>query len=150
MRFRRSERHVAPGLTARKVAAIKQRQRREQARYPLLAEQIAEQQAPIDLSAEEQARRMQFEKSQQSMRDLHARFWRDARRRYFAATAEQRVAIQSEWNRWAGPLEATYFSYVVDKNTGESDRRLAAMKANMREVAARVRAETGHQGNLFG
>lgn len=135
-------------MTAAKVAAMKRRQEREQSRYPLFSEQIAAQQAPIDVSAEESIRQAMFEKSQQSMRDLHAGFWRSTRRRYFAATQEQRAAIRAEWNRWVGPVEPMYFAYVVDKHTGESDRRLAEMKARDLVIARKVFEDLQRQDPL--
>lgn len=149
MRFRRTERHAAPGLTVRKVAAMEQKQKREAAKYPLFAEQITEQQVPTDVATEEQIRRMRYEKSQQSMRDLHARFWRDARRKYYAATPVIRGAIRSEWNHWGGPLEPMYFTYVIEKHTGEAEARMAAIKARDLEIAKQVMDELNRQAALL-
>jgi hypothetical protein len=136
-------------MTARKLAAVRQKQVREQARYPLLSEQIAADQPPIDVAAEERIRQEHVAASELSMRNLHAKFWRAARHRYFVASADVRSRIQDEWRRWPGPLEATYFSYVVDKHTGELARRQEVMLARQREMAARVRADFARQQALF-
>ncbi len=149
MRFKRIDRFDYSGLSVKKVAAMKHRQARERAKYPLFSDQIAEQQAPIDISAEERHRRAMFEKDQQESRGMHARFWRKARSQYFAATPEQREAIRAEWNRWAGPLDSGYFIYVVEKHTGEADRRVAEMKARDQLIVQQVWHDMRRQQNLI-
>lgn len=149
MKFKRKIRYVAPGITARKAAAMVQKRKREAARYPLFSDQIAEQQPPIDMEEEERIRHSMFLKSEQLMRDLHARQWRTARRKYFAATPEQREAIRNEWNRASYPLEAAYFCSVVDKYNGDMERRLAIAKAQNLEIARQVWEELNRQAALL-
>lgn len=149
VRFKRVERYASPGITVRKAAAIEQKRKREAARYPLFSDQIVEQQPPIDLGEEERIRQSMFKKSEQSWRDLHARQWRTARRKYFAATQEQREAIRNEWNRAPYPLEGSYLTYVIEKHTGEADRRMAEIKARDYQIAKQVWEELSRQAALL-
>lgn len=140
MRFDRYPCRLSPfAWTPRKLAMASskaERERaREQARLPLLADQVPP--APrFDLAAETAARQIQHDRSLQSQRDFTARVWRAARRDYFNAGAEVRSEIRSQWLAWRGPATCLYFRYVVDVATGVQQQRVEASRAN----AAKYRA----------
>ncbi|WP_224081704.1 hypothetical protein [Cupriavidus laharis] len=63
------------------------------------------------------------------MRSFHAKCWRDARRIFFAQPEEVRAVIRTKWATWAGPTTSTYFSWMVDVESGNQARRVADCEA---------------------
>lgn len=133
-------------LEGRKAAAFRRRQARELVRYPLLAAEIAESQIGID---EAEARRNAIaERFEQFHRDFEARVWKESRRDFFASDEAIREEIRRMWAGWAGPKTCLYFRYVVDRCTGQFERR--ATEAKNREIAVyrQQRASRGFQPAL--
>lgn len=146
MRFRRRQRFESFTLSQRMAMAFERNKRRERERYPLFAEEI---QAGQRSAEDEIARRNRVAcETEARMRNLHARFWRQGRERFFAASPEQQAAIREFWKNWTGPLDSTYYSYAVDLCTGEYARRCAAAKEFERGIRRRVYAGAGVQTSL--
>lgn len=47
---------------------------------------------------------------------------------YFAQPAAVRAHIQEAWRAWRGPTTPNNFIYVVEQQTGEGERRRAAIR----------------------
>ncbi|MDF3882660.1 hypothetical protein ACU4GD_15175 [Cupriavidus basilensis] len=134
MRFTRYERHNAIDFNARRQAAFARKQARERERYPLFGEHIAAEQHTVD---EEIARRtVRADSFEHRMRALNARCWRDARKIYFAQADAVRAEIRAKWAAWRGPTTSTYFAWLVDVESGNQARRVAACEAQY--AAARM------------
>ena len=114
--------------TSRKLANAQKRgervARREQERYPLLADQFPVVE-PLNADIEAERRDAMMKASEQTMRDFHARVWRESRRDAQKSTAGQREAIRTAWLAWTGPLTSVYFRYIVDLHTGVVAQRHA-------------------------
>jgi hypothetical protein len=112
MRFDRNPRYEGYRWTSRMETLHLRRQVRAAEKishaYPLFADQIA---APRALSVDEEKERRarMYDRSEQRMRDLFARQWRDARREYFACAVEVRERIMVEWKAWRGPANPVCF-----------------------------------------
>lgn len=131
-------------MTERKVMGYLRKQERERARYPLFPDQIA-----VRSLDEEVSRRLLSRQSAEcNMRTFHARVWRESRRDYWRASEEQRAAIRLMWNGWRGPLDATYFRYVVDFCTGVMAARDERMRADRMARARSVEAIGSTQEEL--
>ena len=105
--------------------------------YPLFADQIA---APRALSVDEEKERREriYDRSEQRMRDLLARQWRDARREYFACSAEVRERIMGEWKAWRGPANPVCFSYVMEKHNGVGAEKSRVFREREAALIARI------------
>jgi hypothetical protein len=105
--------------------------------YPLFADQI---EAPRALSVDEEKERRErmFDRSEQRMRDLFARQWRDARREYFACSAEVRELIMGEWRAWRGPANPVCFSYVMEKHNGVAEEKSRVFREREAAMIARI------------
>ncbi|MEM5440562.1 hypothetical protein [Paraburkholderia diazotrophica] len=105
--------------------------------YPLFADQI---EAPRALSVDEERERRErmFDRSEQRMRDLFARQWRDARREYFACPAEVRELIMGEWKAWRGPANPVCFSYVMEKHNGVGAEKSRVFREREAAMIARI------------
>ena len=105
--------------------------------YPLFADQI---EAPRALSVDEERERRErmFDRSEQRMRDLFARHWRDARREYFACAAEVRELIMGEWRGWRGPANPVCFSYVMEKHNGVGAEKSRVFREREAAMIARI------------
>lgn len=141
MKFERKVRYEPITMTERKMQAFLRKQEKERARYPLFPDQIEVK----SLEGEVERRQRSALASETRMRDLWARFWREARRDYWAATEEQREAIRIKWNGWRGGRGPTYFRYVVDVCTGVMEERARRMREHDRELRATVRAKVEAQ-----
>jgi hypothetical protein len=127
MRFTRYERHNAIDFNARRQAAFARKQARERERYPLFGDHIAAEQHTMD---EEIARRtVRADSFEHRMRAFNARCWRDARKIYFAQSEAVRAEIRAKWAAWRGPTTSTYFAWLVDVESGNQARRVAACEA---------------------
>lgn len=135
MKFERFPRWAPITLTARKLAAFQRKQERERSALPLFAELVATTQ--ISPEEEEARRNALATRAEQSRRDMIAKCWRACRRDYFAADQETQASIRAMWSSWAGPRQANYYRYVVDRCSGEIERR--TMASRERDAAIRSR-----------
>lgn len=153
MRFERKARWGTFAWTPRKRAAAASHgarvQARQQARYPLIADQFAPP-PPFDEDAEARIRTDAHRATEQLHRDFEARVWKESRRDARAATPEQQQAIRKHWQAWRGPATALYFRYVVDLHTGVLERRQQASRTRDRAIAQQVFGTGDAQGSLFG
>lgn len=151
MRFERRPRMTGYTWTRRKEAAYLQRHvrvaRRIERDVPLFAEQFAPQ-PETDVDAERARRERRAIDGEQTMRNLDARHWRKGRAAYFACPPELRLQIAEEWNRWRGPLHATYFIYVVEKHNGEAERRRLYYEERRRALVERICCDLNAQAEL--
>lgn len=134
MRFTRYERHNPIDFNARRQAAFARKQARERDRYPMFSDHVAAEQHSLD--AELARRTARGDVFEQSMRAFNAKCWRDARRIYFAQPEDVRAVIRAKWATWVGPTTSTYFSWMVDVESGNQARRVADCQA--RYAAARA------------
>lgn len=141
MKFKRMARYETTTMTERKARAFERKQEKMRERYPLFPDQIQ-----VRSLEEETARRLMAQRSSEdSMRQFHARVWRESRRDYWRASDEQRAAVRQMWAGWAGPSDSTYFRYVVDYCTGVMEERDRKMKADRAASRARIDASVGAQ-----
>lgn len=151
MRFHPLPRYEGFNWTPRKQALAASRPARELAKaraaLPLLVDQLPEP-APVDLDALAARRQTLLAAADARMRALTARYWREARRDYFAATQAQRAAIHAAWAAWRGPLTALYFRYVVDLHTGVVEARSQAFRLREGERRAVAAESVARQGVL--
>jgi hypothetical protein len=151
MRFERRPRAEGYTWTSRKEAAYLQRHKRVAKRIerdiPLFADQYAPE-PETDIDAEKARREKMAINGDQSMRDLEARHWRKGRAAYFACSPEIRARISAEWNRWTGPLRGSYFIYVLEKHTGEAERRRLYFENERRVLVDRLHQELNAQTAL--
>jgi len=105
--------------------------------YPLFADQV---EAPRALSVDEEKERRErmYDRSEQRMRDLFARQWREARREYFACSAEVRERIMGEWKAWRGPANPVCFSYVMEKHNGVGAEKSRVFREREAALIARI------------
>ena len=151
MRFRRRPKVEAFEWTGRKLSAYLRRGERERSRlrrdYPLLGELQDEAEMPAP-DLERSRRHSQALASDRQMRDLAAKHWRKGRQAYFACTRDTQLAIQAEWRRWQGPVDATYFIYVVEKHSGAQEARRRRLAEEHQQLLDRFAQEDGRQGAL--
>lgn len=148
MRFTRFERYSPIDFNARRQAAFARKQQRERDRYPLFPEHVACEQHTAD---EEIARRQrQADRFEASQRALQARWWREARTRFFSLPEPLKEEIRTKWLAWTGPTTASYFTYIVDEVSGERAHRIAKAKARDAEIRVRVLASIGYQQAIGG
>lgn len=121
-RRRRMPRPAKREPTLRRLMAAAQHNRREQARYALFADQVAEEQEDpakrIDRIDEDGYR------FQKSMRDLAARHWRRGRAFLRSVEPELQAEILSHWNEHRCPASAEYFVTVVRSELTKRGRRV--------------------------
>lgn len=141
MRFERRRRSEGYEWTARKESAYLNRHKRVAKRIERDIPLFADQYAPIpetDIDAEKTRREKMSRDSEQTMRDLDAKHWRHGRASYFACSPEVRALINAEWNVWRGPLRAGYYIYIVEKHSGEAERRRVECEKRSLEIRNRV------------
>lgn len=152
MRFQRTQRYGQIEITPRKLRAIEGKPERDRkalaAKLPLLVDVLPEP-GPVDVQAEIQSRQRRSDASEQRMRALYARVWRESRRDYFQADATTRAAIREAWAAWTGPITCMYYRYVVDLHTGVQEARSQAFKKAEAESKAQRRAMSKTQPSLF-
>lgn len=153
MRFERRPKVEGYTWTARKEAAYLQRHKRVAKRIerdiPLFADQYAPE-PDTDIDVEKARRERMAIKSDQTMRDLDAKHWRQGRAAYFACPPELRARIAEEWKRWSGPARSGYFIYVVEKHNGEADRRNREYAVRRLAIIERVQQQMNAQQGLPG
>ncbi|KMO39334.1 hypothetical protein [Methylobacterium aquaticum] len=120
MRFKRWPRPTPFEDTARKRAAYRRKQAREQAALPLFAAAIAERQLHVE---EEMVRRTgQWERQQQDGRRRRAEGWRRVRARLFEYPAGSRRAIRALWRICPYPADPSYLGTLLHEiATGRID-----------------------------
>lgn len=116
--------------------------------YPLFVDQL---EAPRALSVDEEKERRErlYLRSEQRMRDLVARQWREARREYFACPADVRVLIMAEWKGWRGPANTVCFSYVIEKHNGVGEEKSRRHREREAAMLARIDAARAAQTALL-
>jgi hypothetical protein len=110
MRFKPWPRHAFTD-TARKRAALRRRQRKEQEALPLFAEQIAEEQPTEDQVMKERAE--QWEAQEVRDRGGRAKKWREARRLIDALPDDERSAVRRAWDCAPYPADPSYLLSVL-------------------------------------
>lgn len=144
MRFCRTARYDPVDMTERKALQYLRKIERERARYPLLADQMN-----FPSLEDEAARRVRSQhESENRMRALTAKHWRQGRAAFFDATEPVKIAIRAMWAGWAGPRTATYFIYCVETCNGVAAARHAAFRAKTLAIRQDVRARMGEQLQL--
>jgi hypothetical protein len=139
MRFDRQPRYGTRPLTDRQRAAYGRKLVKELSRYPLFPDHVASEQRGLD---QEAARREALsERTEQSQRAFLADVWRRARALYFAQPEDVRLTIRTKWRVWTGPCRATYFSWMVDVESGEQARRLARIEAEFAPTREKIRRQ---------
>lgn len=138
MKFQRYGRYEGFEMTERRKAAFLRKQRNELERYPLFADQIQSEQHSLEVEAAQRER--QRRGSTQDMRDFRARQWRRGRALYFAQPEHIKAVIREKWNKFWGNRDSGYFCALVDVESGEQARRLAAIAIEDAKILERVRA----------
>ncbi len=95
MRFKLWPRFAFKG-TPRKPAALRRKQQKERAAFPLLADQIAEQQPSEDEVMRKRA--VDWKRQEKSSRKQRADKWREARCRMAAHSSNVAAALRHAWN----------------------------------------------------
>lgn len=152
MKFHRVEKYGQLEITARKLRLMESKPERERkalaAKLPLLAD-LLPQAAPVDVRAAVQERQRRADASEQRMRSLYARVWRESRRDFFAANPAQQTAIREAWAGWSGPRTCLYYRYVVDLHTGVMAARSEKFQREQAEARDLRVAAREAQTNLF-
>lgn len=146
------------GLTKRQITMTINKPVRQakklQAKAPLLAELItAEPIQDFDAQAEYERRQANFDNGTQKMRNSHARAWREARKRFFELDAETQARIIKEWEwltRCHMPATASRFAGLVDRISGDRDKRLAKCEAEYEAYKNEQKRQQGEQLDIFG
>lgn len=105
MRFKRSARHPFTD-TPRKRAALRRQQRLEREAFPLLADQIAEEQPDEDEVM--QGRAVSWAMQEKKDRARRAQNWRNARSRLAALSGNERKFLTHAWNCAPYPADPVY------------------------------------------
>jgi hypothetical protein len=152
MRFNRYPKVEGYRWTPRMEALHLRRQERAAekiaVRYPLFSDQIETPEA-LSIDAEKERRERLLFQSEQRMRDLFARQWRDSRREYFACPSDVRARIMEEWNRWRGPANPVSFTYVIEKHNGVADEKSRRHREREAAMLARIDAVRSAQTTLL-
>lgn len=153
MRFDRRPKFEEYTWTRRKLQAFMQRAARRRQRLeraaPLLATVLHEEPSVAPNPDVELAQRQaSAAASEQRMRDLDAKHWRQARSAYFACPAELRAVVRRAWLQWRGPATAFYFGYVVSIHDGSREAQLKRLAQEEQALRDRIAAERTAQGQL--
>lgn len=152
MRFDRYPRAEGYRWTTRMEALHLRRQDRAAEKiaraYPLFADQVAVPN-PRSVDEEKERRERLYDQSEQRMRDLLARHWRDARRECFACPIDVRQRIISEWNAWRGPANPVCLSYVIEKHNGVGEEKSRRHREREAEMFARIDDARAAQTSLL-
>lgn len=137
MRFTRFGKAPRFAWTPRKLAAANGRGartlKRDQERYPLLADQM-EAPPPLNTDLEAKRRDTRMRASEQCLRTFHAGVWRESRRDAQLGTPAQRANIRAAWLAWTGPTTSLYYRYIVDLHTGVMEHRAATMRGKEKRL----------------
>ena len=146
------------GLTKRQITMainkpVRQAKKLQQ-KAPLLAELItAEPIQDFDAQAEYERRQAAFDADTQDTRGFHARTWREARKRFFELDAETKARIIKEWEwltRCHMPATASRFAGLVDRISGDRDKRLAKYESEYEAYKDEKKRQQGEQLDIFG
>ncbi len=105
MRFKRFPRHPFND-TNRKRSALRRKQRLEREALPLLAELVAEAQTNEDAVMRERASK--WCKTEVQARNRRAERWREARRKMFELSNNERALVRHAWNCAPYPADPVY------------------------------------------
>lgn len=144
MRFKPTPRSEQYQFTDRKRQAFARKQRIEQERFPLLAEQIAQDQHSIE--EEQWFRSERMHANETRMRAFHAGVWRRVRAMYFALPPADRAIIRQRWMAWSGPADPSALSYLIRLHTGEYHAIGMAQRAEVAAIYAQLPLQ--EQGSL--
>lgn len=110
MRFKSWPRH-AFNDTPRKRAALRRKQQKERDAFPLLADQIAEEQPSEDQVMQERA--VAWSEHEDRDRRARAEKWREARRIIAALPDAERHAVRKAWDCAPYPADPSYLLSVL-------------------------------------
>lgn len=113
MRFNRTPDHGPFEDTRRKRLALARKQRLEREKFPLLADQIAEQQPDADTVMAQRAE--DWDRWQQANRDRKAAAWRRARAQLFAHGDNLRRVLRQLWAEAPYPAAPEYLLDMLDQ-----------------------------------
>lgn len=112
MQFKKSFRHPRQDEpTGRQLAAYERTKKRKQDALPLLAPLIAETQLPV--AEEFERRRELIARTDQKMRDMSARHWRDFRKRLYDLPARLRTQVLARYHGGRMPRASGTLSYLL-------------------------------------
>lgn len=154
MKFTRVERYGAIDITARKVKLMQNKPHRQHAKMvkkmPLLASLLpSPESVQVDVPAEIRQRQARADASEQRMRALYSRVWRESRRDYFEADAACRAFIRQSWDAWTGPRTCMYYRYIVDLGTGVDDQRREKFRLEQQALRLQRKTEFEAQASLL-
>ena len=149
------------GLTKRQITMVINKPVRQakklQQKAPLLAELItAEPIQDFDAKAEYERRQAAFNADTQDTRDFHASTWREARKRFFELDNDTQAKIITEWEQLtikasiSMPATASRFAGLVDRISGDRDKRLAKCEAEYEAYKNEQKRQQGEQLDIFG
>lgn len=135
--------------TQRKRMAYARKQKKEQERYPLFADEIAAQQ--IDVDTEMAQRKTRWSKQEVNDRARRSFDWRRARAKLAGYPIPERVQLRAYWQRCGWPGDPTYLlsmlhmyeNHRLDMNpptVRETEENRVAVKAVIARIQARVAA----------
>ncbi|GEM_PF-3098641 len=149
------------GLTKRQITMAINKPVRQakklQAKAPLLAELItAEPIQDFDAKAEYERRQANHDDYTRYHRSCEAKRWHEARKRFFELDNDTQAKIIKEWEQLtikasiSMPATAVRFAGLVDRISGDRDRRLAKYEAEHNERMRQIRERQGRQIDMFG
>jgi hypothetical protein len=97
--------------TKRKRLAYERKLRVEREALPLFAEQIEQEQTPVDVVMRERARR--WDEQQRKDRQRQAANWREARRRLRSYPPDVAAGLLSYWQRCRYPADPVYLMSML-------------------------------------
>lgn len=112
MRFDRVERHAYRDML-KKRWVVERELRREREAFPMYAHEIEATQPSVDEILV--LRAIHAARAEAEFRAVHARQWREVRRRYFALSANTRAAFARAWCTWAGPAAPSHMGFLLTK-----------------------------------
>ena len=147
------------GLTKRQITMTAQiaAMRMLQAKAPLLAELItAEPIQDFDAKAEYQRRQANHDDYTRYHRSCEAKRWHEARKRFFELDNDTQAKIIKEWEQLtikasiSMPATAVRFAGLVDRISGDRDKRLAKYEAEYEAYKDALKRQQGEQLDIFG
>ena len=145
------------GLTKRQITMainkpVRQAKKLQQ-KAPLLAEPItAEPIQDFDAQAEYERRQANHDDYTRYHRSCEAKRWREARKRFFELDAETKARIIKEWEwltRFHMPATAVRFAVLVDRISGDREKRLAKIEAAYEAYKNEQKRQQGEQLDIL-
>lgn len=149
------------GLTKRQITMAINKPVRQakklQAKAPLLAELItAEPIQDFDAQAEYERRQANHDDYTRYHRSCEAKRWHEARKRFFGLDNDTQAKIIKEWEQLtikasiSMPATAVRFAGLVDRISGDRDKRLAKIEAEYEAYKNERKRQQGEQLDIFG